>query len=106
MLDRATPGTLPAVKIPAYAMLGHHAGLPDRRGSDTGLDRRIEGFSDKVPPEVSAAAGIDLAPAVGELQGRMCRDPRDPCSLSPEEIRQRVKQEAFDLSVAGHMLFS
>lgn len=106
ILDRATRGTRPAAEILAYAILGHHAGLPDRNGSEASVRRRIEGFSDRVPPEVTAAAQVDLMPVARELQSRVRRDPRDPRSLSPEEIRQRAKQEAFDLSVAGRMVFS
>ncbi len=105
VLDRATPLTRYAAEVLAYAILGHHAGLPDRRGSEASLQNRIDSSVDKLPADI-AAAPVDLMPALKELSARSFRDRRDPRSLSPADLKQRTQQEAFDLSVAGRMVFS
>ena len=75
----------------AYAILGHHAGLPDRRGSGEGtLDARIEGF--------------DMA--------RLDEAWRSDISIGFDKIPQECVLRAtgpypgFDLSVAARMIFS
>lgn len=77
----------------AQAILGHHAGLPDTRGSEPGLERRLELFRarDPVPREVTAAARVDFTPVLSELKAKMRNDP---------------VLAGFDLSVAGRMVFS
>lgn len=77
-------------EVLADAILGHHAGLPDTTGSDTARVRRIERFrqGDPVPPEITAAAQIDLAPPAAEIAAK----------IRPGD--------GFDLSVAGRMVFS
>lgn len=87
----ASPATLPAAEILSYAILGHHAGLPDRRGSEASFSRRIETFRDAVPPEITAAATADLVPVARELIAHMRPDPN---------------LASFDLSVAARMIFS
>ena len=85
----ASAATLPAAEILSYAILGHHAGLPDRHGSEASFSRRIETFRDCIPPEITAAAGVDLEPVARELMAH---------------IRQGTA--AFDLSIAARMIFS
>lgn len=89
LCNRASAATLPAAEILAYAILGHHAGLPDRRGSEASFSRRIETFRDPIAPEITASATTDLGPVAQELVARMRRD-----------------HAAFDLSVAARMIFS
>lgn len=91
LLGRAGP--LAAVaELLAYAILGHHAGLPDRTGSEAAMRRRIDGFRarDPIDPAITAAQQVDLAPLLPELQAKL---------RSPETA-------GFDLSVAGRMVFS
>ncbi len=90
LLDRAGPMRLVA-EVLAYAILGHHAGLPDANGAESSLTRRIEAFRPRNPiaPEILAAAQVDLAPALAEIRTRMRRE-----------------SAGFDVSVAGRMVFS
>ena len=46
-------------ELVAYAILGHHAGLPDATGSDASMAQRLDKFQDKVPQAVTAAAQIE-----------------------------------------------
>lgn len=89
LLQRRTPASFrPVAETLAYAILGHHAGLPDATGSAAAMAARFDSFSDPIDPEVSAAADIELSPAARELVAK---------------IR---KGDGFDLSVAGRMVFS
>lgn len=91
LIDRAPVRAVGEVL--AQAILGHHAGLPDTRGSEPGLERRLELFRarDPVPREVTAAARVDFTPVLSELKAKMRNDP---------------VLAGFDLSVAGRMVFS
>ncbi len=85
------PGELrPVAEAVAYATLGHHAGLPDRRGGGGSLDARIEAFTDQIDPAITAAIAPDFRAAAEELKALM-----RPSAAA-----------AFDLSVAVRMLFS
>ncbi|WP_442772603.1 CRISPR-associated endonuclease Cas3'' [Paenirhodobacter enshiensis] len=88
ILDRAPAGMRPIADILAAAILGHHAGLPDTTGSAGSMAARLDGFTDRIAPEVRSAARIDLPPVGHEIIARM--RPGD----------------GFDLSVVGRMLFS
>ena len=87
-----------AAEILAYAILGHHAGLPDATGSDGAMHRRLSAFNDRMTSTpvvyntISAAKElldkIDVLPAAKELHSKM------------------RKGNTFDLSVAGRMVFS
>lgn len=91
LLDRVPSGLRPCAEVLAYAILGHHAGLPDRRNAtEACLDRRIEGFRDPIAPEITADAVTDFRPVAQELAARM----------------RPVPLAAFDLSVATRMVFS
>ncbi|MBC7137250.1 MAG: CRISPR-associated endonuclease Cas3'' [Defluviimonas sp.] len=94
LLDRAKGAEKVAAELLAYGILGHHAGLPDARPSEGNLEgnmqRRIERFLDPIDPTITAAAVVDLAPAVSEIIARL-----RPGAAAP-----------FDLSVAGRMAFS
>jgi len=78
----------------AYAILGHHAGLPDCSTSDTSsMWRRIESHSDVLDPiwrQEVANPIPDLGPELMALIGRGLR----------------TERLAFDVSVATRMLFS
>lgn len=72
----------------AYAILGHHAGLPDMRGSEASLTDRIAGFD-----------GSSLDPVWNtELAA-------DLCGLSPKFSWDKDRF-AFQLAFCGRMLFS
>ncbi|MFN3275249.1 MAG: CRISPR-associated endonuclease Cas3'' [Paracoccus sp. (in: a-proteobacteria)] len=88
--DRAKGAEHVAAQLLAYAILGHHAGLPDAAGSEASMARRLDGFRDPIPPDVTAAAQVDLAPLLPEIMAKLRRD----------------GPPGFDLSVAGRMAFS
>lgn len=72
----------------AYAILGHHAGLPDMRGSEASLSDRIAGFD-----------GVSLDPVWNtELAA-------DLSGLAPKFSWDR-DHFAFQLAFCGRMLFS
>ncbi|MCA0271751.1 MAG: CRISPR-associated helicase Cas3' [Proteobacteria bacterium] len=86
--DRAPSRFKPIAETLAYAILGHHAGLPDTTGSDASLARRLETFADPMDPAISAATEVDLGPVAQEL------------------LAKTRPRNSFDLSVAGRMIFS
>lgn len=89
LYSRVPPGLRPFAEVLAYAILGHHAGLPDRRGAESSMDRRIEMFRDPIAPEIAATARLDFHEIAKELAARM-----------------RPATAGFDISVAARMLFS
>lgn len=89
LCDRASPQMRIAAEVLAHAILGHHAGLPDSSGSAAAVSMRLDGFVDRIPPSVTAAAEVDLLPAAKELAAK-CR----PGTAN------------FDLGLAGRMVFS
>lgn len=91
LLDRA-PGPLRiCAEILAYTILGHHAGLPDRRNSTNAcFDYRVDAFRDPIAPEITAAVTLDFTPVARELSAHMRKPP----------------MAGFDLSVATRMIFS
>ena len=86
---RAPAGLHPCAEVIAYAILGHHAGLPDRRNADSSMERRLEAFRDPIAPQISAAASPDFVAVAEELSAVM-----------------RPGSAEFDLSVAARMVFS
>lgn len=88
--SRAKGAERVAAELLAYAILGHHAGLPDARGPDASMASRLDRFRDPIPPHVTAAAQVDLAPLLPEIVAKLRRD----------------GPPGFDLSVAGRMAFS
>ncbi|MDT8855248.1 CRISPR-associated endonuclease Cas3'' [Paracoccaceae bacterium Fryx2] len=89
LLDRAKGTERIAGELLAYAILGHHAGLPDARNADGSMDHRIEQFRDPIAAQVTAAAKVDLKPVLHEILAKL-----------------RQGQANFDLSVVGRMIFS
>ena len=89
LLAHAPPAMRLVAEVLAYAILGHHAGLPDRLGAEGSLARRLEQFVDRVPAGISEATTVDLTPAGHELRALM-----------------RPGTAGFDLSVAARMIFS
>lgn len=81
-------GLRPCAEVIAYAILGHHAGLPDRRNADSSMERRLDSFRDPIAPHISAAATPDFAALALELAGKV------------------RGMDPFDLSVAARMVFS
>ncbi|MFL9503711.1 CRISPR-associated endonuclease Cas3'', partial [Rhodopseudomonas palustris] len=88
LIRRSAHGTGFAADLLAQAILGHHAGLPDSLG-DASLSTRRDGYVDRIPAEVTAATDVDLMPAARELVAKT-----------------RPESPAFDLSLAGRMVFS
>lgn len=88
-MERATAATSICAEVLSYAILGHHAGLPDRRNADHAMERRLDGFRPGIAPEVWNAVDPDLLPVARELTAVMRRD-----------------APGFDLSVATRMVFS
>lgn len=100
-VDHSTAGAVEALRafsldqpgmadLVAYAILGHHAGLPDRENETAAcFDRRIDEFDS--PPDPVWSAELDLG--VGPL--------------APEGFRwSSGSRRAFQLSVLGRMVFS
>lgn len=82
-----------AAELLAYAILGHHAGLPDMLSGDgAGFQHRIEGYRDALAAEWREIGPIDFAGLGEEVMGKV----RGGDSL----------RGPFDLSLAGRMLFS
>lgn len=86
---RAPQGLRACAELIGYAILGHHAGLPDRRNADSSMERRLDAFRDPIAPRISAAANPDFMSVAGELAALM-----------------RPGSAPFDLSVAARMVFS
>ncbi|CAM3358253.1 CRISPR-associated helicase, Cas3 family [Paracoccus aminovorans] len=90
LLHARTPaGLRPISEVIGYAIMGHHAGLPDRHGADSSMERRLETFRDPIAPEISAATSPDFGSVARELAKLM-----------------RPSSCGFDLSVAARMVFS
>lgn len=80
-------------ELAAYAVLGHHAGLPDRKTeSPSCFNRRIDGFVDRLDSIWKIEIEADLSGLAPDWLAPMIR-PGNP-------------HLAFDLSVIGRMLFS
>ena len=78
-------------ELGAYAILGHHAGLPDRKSAErSSFDHRIETFVDRLDPDWKAEIVPDLA------------------GLAPDWLPKLVASPylGFDLSVVARVLFS
>lgn len=90
LMARATGATKLPAELLAYAILGHHAGLPDRDKGEVSMTQRLDRFRDGVPASITAATQIDLAPLPPEISARLRPGPA----------------AGFDLSVLGRMLFS
>ncbi len=94
LLDRFNGREAIPAQMIAYAILGHHAGLPDFKTSDrSSLTLRQEAYEDRLDPvwtQQLSSPSIDLG---GELLAL---------------IRKAAKKETvgFDVSVATRMLFS
>ncbi len=79
-----------SAEILAYAILGHHAGLPDRLTGPSSVEERIARFQSPISPEITAQPAPDLGPTVHELI----------------RLMRPGSNAAFDLSVAARMVFS
>jgi CRISPR-associated endonuclease/helicase Cas3 len=88
LMDQAAPGLKPVAEVLAYAILGHHAGLPDKRNPTAScLTQRLADFRGH-DPAAPAVTDAELV-AIGQELQKLCR----PGS-------------GFDLSVAARMIFS
>ncbi|MEC9435124.1 MAG: CRISPR-associated endonuclease Cas3'' [Pseudomonadota bacterium] len=80
-----------AAELLAYGILGHHAGLPNRRDDSAGsLEQRLERFEDRLDSVWRDEVGVDLAGASAELAAKALPG----------------RDAAFSLSVAARMAFS
>lgn len=100
-VDHSTAGAREAIRragagmdklvaeLVAYAIAGHHAGLPDRKGSAASLDTRVK--DSKIPV---------LDPAwTGEVEANFQ-------SLFPPKLALDRDRAAFQLAFLGRMIFS
>lgn len=79
-------------ELVAYAIAGHHAGLPDRQGVSASLDARLR---DKKLPELDPIWKTEVE--------------ADSCGLFPPRFvlqQTRREQAAFQLAFLGRMIFS
>ena len=90
LLERAPQQLRPVAEMLAYTILGHHAGLPDRQGSDSAMAERTGAHSFRLSQAVQEACQPDFRAAGRELMAR---------------IRPGAHQ-GFDASVATRMAFS
>ncbi|MDO5620639.1 MAG: CRISPR-associated endonuclease Cas3'' [Paracoccus sp. (in: a-proteobacteria)] len=81
-----------AAEVIAYAILGHHAGLPDMQPDGSTLRGRTAGFSDSLDPAWRDAVSPDLGPVLDELKAKV--------RGGDAALR------AFDLSLMARMVFS
>ena len=91
-LSHAQPRNRPAAEALAYAVLGHHAGLPDKQDDSAAcLTQRIAAFEriNPVDPQIASGIAVELDPVARELAGK-CPGP----------------QPGFNLSLAVRMAFS
>lgn len=90
LCDQVPEHISPVAEVLAYAILGHHAGLPDKSGDDNAcLDRRIERDAPPLDPAWQAHLPVNFEAAAREIVGHM-----------------RGEKAGFDLSVAVRMVFS
>lgn len=90
LLDRAPPAMRPLAEMLAYAILGHHAGLPDRQKADSAMAERIESHSYRIPQTILDSCQPDFTTAATEVLALIRKGP--DCG--------------FDASVATRMAFS
>lgn len=90
LLDRAPPQMKPLAEMLAYIILGHHAGLPDRQGTDSALSERTDSHSYRIPQTILDACQPDLTAAATEVLA----------------LIRKVPYCGFDASVATRMAFS
>lgn len=103
MVDHSTAGAaivngvVPAserhlAELIGYAIAGHHAGLPDRRGTTgSSLSERLAGFDERT---LDAAWRQELAGAVGPLMPSLCW------------VKGDKERLAFQFALLGRMVFS
>jgi CRISPR-associated endonuclease/helicase Cas3 len=72
----------------AYAIAGHHAGLPDMSGETSGLADRLK----KIVPPLDTIWRNEV-----EL---------DPTGLAPASLKPRAKIGGFQIAFLGRMIFS
>ena len=88
-----TPGERSAADLLSYAILGHHAGLPDRRGAgEATVDARLDGFDlGRLDPSWQAEVPFNFDGVMEECIAR---------------AQAGSKHPAFDLSVTVRIIFS
>ncbi|MCG8269941.1 CRISPR-associated helicase Cas3' [Aquamicrobium sp. NLF2-7] len=90
LLDRVPKQMRLVAEALAYTILGHHAGLPDRRNASAAcFEHRIKNDRDRISKDIIEAQRPDFEPAARELMARM-----------------RPAHVGFDFSVAIRMIFS
>ena len=94
LLDQAQPKDRIPVEMVAYAILGHHAGLPDYDTSDgASFQRRVENYNDQLDPIWRQQIQVPQPDLSGELMALL-------------QGRSSKLTGPFDISVATRMLFS
>lgn len=91
LLDLVPNGMRPVAEVLAYAILGHHAGLPDKTGAGASLDERVSRPGAALDAQWKTIPMPNFNVVGAELMQRMRRDPA---------------KAGFDLSVAARMVFS
>lgn len=89
VMDHYDPKLAPLRDVIAHAIAGHHAGLPDRRGTASSLDSRLHGFD---LAALDPAWQREIAPVL----------PRTPLPFHAS----RFATPGFRLALFGRMLFS
>jgi len=93
----------------AYAIAGHHAGLPDKRGGEAGaaLAQRLEDFAMDPAMNVAldAAWRADLRAEAGDLLSEFKWGPTEQPTSAAEKSAAKVRS-AFRIAMLGRMIFS
>jgi CRISPR-associated endonuclease/helicase Cas3 len=92
----AAPRDRLMAELIAYCIAGHHAGLPDRFGTQASLDERLKAHVDVTDPIWRSEITPDLAGLMPALKWVRIRE-EDPLSQ---------RRFAFQLAMLGRMLFS
>ncbi len=90
LVEKSPAGLRPVAEILAYAIAGHHAGLPDGMGSEAALQERLVAHKYRFSQTLRDACQPDFKAAALELVKRLRTGP----------------YSAFDASVAARMIFS
>ena len=93
LMERAAPSVKPVAEMLAYAILGHHTGLPDRQGAESAMAERIENHSFRISQAVQDACTPDFKSAATEALALIRKTPGHGL-------------DAFDAAVAARMVFS
>src|SRR5690606_9430723 len=90
IMERAAKPDRLCAELIAYAIAGHHGGLPDRRGLSGSLDARLD--PKRELPNLAPVWQTELGPL--------------PSGLAPQGFKLNLRQPGFQLSMLCRFVFS